>query len=443
MNSIFEPLKKAGLTTLKLRYDMRTDRCTLFAAKEWTEDLDFSRYNVDFFTESLLTPDSVFLPDAAVRKLFAGCGLSDYLEKVEHLLRAGRHFGMDCYYYQKYDIRFMGNLHSRKLGIHNKYHATLAGGIRRHDLSDEELDVIVDGLNLSRAMSYKNIAANLPFGGSKTTVHMAPLDMSNMDVMGFLAFAIDRIRTMTGPDMNFPTEMADIMNEHFSQQFTNGPSSPLGESGKPTAYGVYLAMKEASRFVWGTDDLSGRSVAVQGLGAVGRYMADYLLKEPVKLIITDIDESRVKQYIVDHPDRDIQYIPPDDILTAPVDIICPCAMGGILDEQTISRLKCKMVFGAANNQLKAINPQEEIALSKILAEKGILYQESWWHNIAGVLSGAEAYIHGAEASLDRLYKTIEDTVPQKTRENLEKAKALGITPTECMYRTCDRILYGE
>ena len=106
-------------------------------------------------------------------------------------------------------------------------------------------------------MSFKNVAGNLAFGGCKTTVQMEELDLSNLEIMGFLGFAIDNCRTMTGLDMNFPTEMADVENANFSMNYTSGPNSPLGETGKPTAYGVYVTMKQAVRFK-GRNRQSGR-----------------------------------------------------------------------------------------------------------------------------------------------------------------------------------------
>ena len=91
-------------------------------------------------------------------------------------------------------------LYTSKLGINNRLHATLAGGIRRHEVDEDEKEVIIDGLNLGRGMSFKNVAGNLAFGGCKTTVQMDELDLKNLEIMGFLGFAIDNCRTMTGPD---------------------------------------------------------------------------------------------------------------------------------------------------------------------------------------------------------------------------------------------------
>ena len=439
-NSLFVPLREEGLTTLKIRYDWKKDQVFLYAARDWDPELDFSRYNKDFTTDSRLTHQAQFFNDAQVRDLFSNYQLLDYLNTLLDLIKQGRHVGMDCYYFHQYNIRFIGNLHSRLPGVNNRSHATSCGGIRRHGFEDKEIDVIKDGLNLSRAMTYKNIAAELPFGGCKTTVHMDKLDLENMEILGFLAYSLDCLRCHTGPDMGFPTELADKMNEHFSVQFSGGPRGPLGSTGKPTAYGIYLALKEALRFQQGSASLDGKSIAVQGLGSVGWSMCEYLLQENVTLYVTDTDPAMIQKFIAAHPDRPIEAVASDQILKVDTDVFCPSAVGGIISEEVIPQLKFRFIFGGANNQLKATSNQEEIRLARMLAERGILYQESWWHNTGGVLAGAEEYLHGANASRDRLMQTIEKIVPAKTWQNLNKAKELGITPTECIYRTCDEIL---
>jgi leucine dehydrogenase len=325
----------------------------------------------------------------------------------------------------------------------NKRHATMAGGIRRHPREEAEIDVVVDGLNLGRAMSFKNIAADLEFGGCKTTVQMDELDLDDLEALGFIAFALDRCRTMTGPDMNFPTAMSDVINKHFSAQFTNGPSSPLGESGKPTAYGTYLALKEAVRFTEGSDSLAGKSVAVMGLGAVGWYLADLLNTEGASLYVADVNTERVAKFISEHAHGHVVAVDVAEVLDLDAEILCPAAIGGIIDEGVISRLRYRYVFGPANNQLKATSQAEEERLARLLADRGILFQTEWWHNTAGVMCGAEEYINGANASYESLQKRIEQTIPVKTRANLEQARELGITPTENAYRTCADTIYGN
>lgn len=441
--SIFTPMERAGLTTLTLQYDWRTDEHSLSAAKEWEPEHDFSRYNASFTAHSIVTPEGAFCTTADVRRLFAEHRLTEHLDGVLDLMRQGRHEAITVYFHARRNIRFMCHQHSRQVGLRNKRHAILAGGIRRHPLDDSEIDVIIDGLNLSRAMSFKNIAADLEFGGCKTTVQMDALDLDDLEALGFLAFAIDRCRTMTGPDMNFPTAMSDVINEHFSPQFTNGPASPLGESGKPTAYGTFLALKEAVRFTEGAPSLTGMTAVVTGLGAVGWHLAEHLLDEGVQLTVADIDPERVAALQRAHPAAAISSIAADEVLTHRADILCPAAIGGLIDEATICTLRYRYVFGPANNQLKATSQEEEERLAALLHERGILFQTEWWHNTGGVMCGAEEYINGAAASPETLRRRIETTVPRKTSENLELARHRNITPTANAYLSCTERIYGR
>ncbi|HCL78478.1 MAG TPA: Glu/Leu/Phe/Val dehydrogenase family protein [Synergistaceae bacterium] len=439
--SLFIPLRNEGLTTMRIRYDFKTGAVRLYAAKEWEKDFDFSQYNRAWWIDGIFTEDAKYLNTREVWALFEKHGQKAYLEEVLDLLRAGKHFGIDLFYYAKYDIRYMMHEHSRKLGLHNKSHAIMAGGIRRHSYDEEELDVIIDGLNLGRGMSFKNIAGHLPFGGCKATVTMAPLDLENMEVMGFLAFALDSCRDMTGPDMNFPTEMSDVMiREGYSMQFTGGPAAKTGETGKPTAYGVYLALLEAVKFHEGKPGIKGKTAAVMGLGAVGWYMGEHLLEGGVsELVVADINPDTVRRFIAAHPGYNIVSCPVSEVLFRKVDILSPCAIGGIFDESTIAKLNCTYIFGSSNNGLKASSQEEEIRLAKLIADRGIVYQVEWWHNTAGVICGAEEYLFdGTEESLR---KKIEAIMPANTIMSLQGAKEQGITPTEFVYRHCEDLLY--
>ncbi len=436
MESLFTPLIEEGITTLKIRYDKKADLHYVYLAKQWEDDLRFSNYNKQFFLGSSLTSNDLHFGNKETRDIYAKYGLGSYLEKVFDLLRAGGHFGIDCYYHRGKDIRFMGNIHNVQMGINNRSHAVVSGGIRRHPLHEKELEVIVDGLNLARAMTFKNIAAEIPYGGCKSTVQMGEFNLNDNEVMGFLAFCIDSIRCFTGPDMRFPTEMSDEMNKSYSVQFTGGPKGPLGPTGGPTADGCYWALKEAARFYYGSDSLEGLTIAVQGLGSVGWPMCEHFLNEGAKLLVTDIDKGLADKLRKQWPDKEISYVEPADILKVRADILCPCALGGILDDNSINDLKVDIVFGPANNQLKATSREEEERLAQLLADRGILYQCDWWHNTGGVLAGAEEYERGVQASVSRLAERIRATVPRITWENLNQAKDRGVTPTQNAYDYC-------
>ncbi len=440
-NSLFIPLREEGLTTMRIRYNYKNGEVRLYAAKEWEPDWDFTTYNHEWWMDGIYTDDAKFYNTKETWALFEKYDQKEYLEKVLDLLRAGKHFGIDIYYYDKYDIRFMMNEHSRKLGVLNKSHAIMAGGIRRHSYDEAEYDVIIDGLNLGRGMSFKNIAGNIPMGGCKATVTMDELDLDNMEIMGFLAYALDCCRDLTGPDMNFPIEMSDVMIEKgYTMSYACGNNSPTGDSGTPTAYGVYLSLLEAIDFTEGVHSVSGKTAALMGLGAVGWHMGEHLLEGGVsKLTIADINPDAVQRFIDEHPGYNIDSCPVSEVLFQDVDILSPCAIGGIFDDESIPKLRCKYIYGSSNNGLKASSQEEEIRLAKLLDEKGIVYTVEWWHNTAGVMSGAEDYFWNGNA--ETLLKKVEKLMPANQRMALEGAKEKGITPTEWIYKHCEDKLY--
>jgi leucine dehydrogenase len=433
--SLFFPLAKENLTSFGVYCHRRDGLVTFRAAREWEQETAWSRYSRDFTVEQPLTARTAYLGHQETWDLFKRYGLTGYLDDVVDLIKKGKHQGIECFFDRKKNIRFISNMHSNTLGINNGYHAIRSGGIRRHEPEEEEIAVIVDGLNLSRAMSFKNAGAQIPFGGSKITVQCAPVDLSDSHTLGFLAYALDRTRSFTGPDMGFSPELADVMRrEGYSVNITGGFDSKIGPTGGPTAYGVYLALKEAVKLRFGAQTLAGKTIVVQGAGAVGYPLVEeYLAKEDVTILIADIVRDPVRKLVGQFPGR-VKELDPKDVFNVEADIFTPCAIGGVLDDETVKALKCSIVMGAANNQLKATNQEEEIRLAKILAEKGILFQVDWMHNTGGVIAGMEEYMYREKASLDHVMSHTEKVCKHGVRENLEAASKEQITPTERAYR---------
>ena len=443
MNSIFEVLKAENLTTLSIRYDFQTEKVNFMAAREWDKDTDFSRFNKDFYVGSIMADNAVYYGTDAVREIFERNDASEYLDEVLALIHDGKHFGIDCFFNEKWDIRYAACLHSPREGINNMRPNTYGGGFRRHDPSEPEIEVIADGLNLSRAQSYKNYAIQARLGGQKSVVIMEPVDLENKEEIGFIGYCMSRIRSATASDLGFPVEINDLEADYgYSVLFNGGPRSKMGLGGPPTAWGVYLSMKEAAKFVFDTDSLKGLTVAVQGLGNVGSCVAQHCLDEGAKLIVTDINEQRVKDFISKHPDDDITGVAPDEIMSVECDILSPSAAGGVLSDETIPKLNCKMVFGCANNQLKSTSKEDDFRLCRMLADRGILFQESWWHNGGGVWAGTYEKDKGDDANYEELCELIGDLIPEMTAKNIAKSIELGITPTECAYLTVEDAMYG-
>ncbi|RPH97630.1 MAG: hypothetical protein EHM71_19635 [Zetaproteobacteria bacterium] len=243
--------------------------------------------------------------------------------------------------------------------------------------------------------------------------------------------------------MGFPPELADVVNQHFSLHFVGGPKGPLGPTGTPTAHGVHAAVKQAARFLWGSDVLAAKTIAVQGLGAVGFHLAGAYLKDGARLIVCDRHPGAVGAFIDAHPGAPVEVVEPGEILEVEADILSPAAAGGLLTAENIPALRFKIIMGGANNVLKASSQEEEIVLARLLAEHGVLYQVDWWHNIAGVMAGYEEYVLQDEARLDRLTEKVGALCSESTWGNLNEASRQGITPTENAYRTVERHVYGD
>lgn len=441
MKTIFDVLRDEKCTTFKIRYNHKADKYHLNLLKEWDESIDFSKYNEEFISLDILSDNTIDYNTEETLELLSRVGAMSYFESIMELIKQGKTVAVDMYYFAKYNIKFTMYEHSLIRGLRNKSHAVMCGGIRRHIPEKDELEVFTDGNNLGRAMSFKNLAAALPFGGCKATVQMDVLDVENKEIMGFIGFAIDKCRVLMAPDMNYPAEMSDKLQEYgFTKQCVGGVNASTGPTGKPTAYGVFLSLKEAVKFNEGIDSLEGKEVALMGLGAVGYNMAKYLLADGAKLTVADTNPMAVKNLLMEYPNHEIKTVPVDEILFQPVDILSPCAVGGVLSRDEIERLNCKYVWGSANNQLRAKNQAEEYELAGMLAAKGILYQAEWWSNTGGIICMAEEYFNNSceEEVLERIAKT----VPAATLENLKEARKKGITPTECAYKKCEAIIYA-
>jgi len=182
-DSVFGVLAEEGLTTLEIFYNRGEDKFTLKGAKEWEESIKWDRYMVDFTPEDILTDDYRAIGTEVLAKAFTKLGLEDYLTRIKQLLKEGKHHGIEFYYNRRLNIRVMYCKSANTLGIRNKRHAIRAGGIRRHEMNEAEIDVLIDGLNLARAMSYKNALAGIPYGGSKILVQCAPVSLSDLETL--------------------------------------------------------------------------------------------------------------------------------------------------------------------------------------------------------------------------------------------------------------------
>jgi len=440
--SVFSVMEKEGLTTLEIFHHRRRGKFILRGMKEWDDNVPWDRYMTDFTVEDILADDYKAVGTATLLADFNELDLEAHLANIEQLLSEGKHHGIEFYYNHRKSIKVMYCKHVNTLGIRNGRQAMRAGGMRRHELDEPEIDVLINGLDVARAMAYKNAIANIPYGGSRISVQCAPVKLDDFEALGFFAYIIDKTRSFTGPAMGFEPEVADIMNERFTKNILAGKKSPLGLSGGSTAYGEYLTIKEACNFFYGSSDLAGRKIAIQGLGAVGYPLAEYLLQKGANLIVTDINASTVDNLQRKWGRKLVEYVEPKDIYTVTADVFSPCAyMSGIITEDTIKKFKFDIIIGSANNQLKATSKEEEIEMAKKLADAGILFIIDWAHNSGGIIASSAEYVFQEQASFDKIKARIEQVCRDNVTKLLNKAKRTDKTPTEIAYEIAEDTIY--
>ena len=268
------------------------------------------------------------------------------------------------------------------VAIHNTVLGPALGGCRMWMYETEE-DALKDVLRLSRGMSYKAAIAGLNLGGGKAVI----IGDSKKDKNEILFRSFGRFvqglagRYITAEDVG--TSVKDMEWVRMETRYVTGISRALGGSGDPspvTALGTCSGMKATVKKHLGKDSLSGLNVGVQGVGHVGYHLCRYLSREGVNLYVTDMDESALKR-VVD--EFGVQVIGMDDIYDADLDIYAPCALGATLNEETIPNLKCSIVAGAANNQLK-----NEDVHAQMLKDRGILYAPDYAINAGGLINVA-------------------------------------------------------
>ena len=286
------------------------------------------------------------------------------------------------------------------IAVHSTTLGPALGGTRFWQYGSDE-EAIVDALRLARGMTYKNAVAGLNLGGGKSVIIGDNKTADREMIFRAHGRFVESLggRYITAEDVG--TSTADMDFVHME---TKNVSGLVGRSGDPspvTAHGVFRAIQASAKERWGSDDLSTRTVSVQGAGHVGYYLAKELHEAGASLVITDIDAERVKQVVAEFGARSVA---PDEIYTVQADIFAPCALGGIINDKTIPKLHCEIVAGAANNVL--LEERHGVALE----EKGILYAPDYVANAGGVINVYSELAGWSSARAFRKADEIYDTI---------------------------------
>jgi leucine dehydrogenase len=265
------------------------------------------------------------------------------------------------------------------IAVHNTTLGPALGGTRMWPYKTEE-DALVDVLRLSKGMTYKAAAAGLNLGGGKAVIIGDPKKDKTEAMFRTFGAYVNSLngKYITAEDVG--TTVHDMAYIFMETPYVTGIPVSFGGSGDPspfTAHGVLMGIKASVKDKLKTDSLKDVRVAVQGLGNVGHHLVEYLIKEGAVVTVADIDKDRVQKATQKFG---VTAVDPDAIATSECDVFAPCALGAVINDQTISKLRCKIVAGGANNQLA------EHRHGDALLELGILYAPDYVINAGGLMN---------------------------------------------------------
>ena len=306
------------------------------------------------------------------------------------------------------------------IAIHSTALGPALGGTRFYPYDNEEA-ALIDVLRLAKGMTYKAAAAGLDLGGGKAVIIGDPRRDKNEELLRAYGRYVEALagRYITAEDVGTALEDMDVVRRET--RWVTGCSHTYGGSGDPspvTAYGVLHGMKASALEVFGDPSLEGRTVALQGVGKVGHALCGYLVEAGAKVVIGDIDVDNLARAVSDFG---VETAPLDKIHALEVDIFAPCALGGVINDDTISELRCKIIGGSANNQLARDEHGEK------LRDLGILYAPDFVINAGGLIN-VEDELRGYDRAramhrVEGIYKQLQLIFAMASERGLSTARA--------------------
>jgi valine dehydrogenase (NAD+) len=302
------------------------------------------------------------------------------------------------------------------------------GGTRFYPYASEA-DAVHDVLELSRGMAYKNALAGLDHGGGKAVIWGDPRTDKSEPLLRAYGRFVESLNGRYYTACDVGTYVADMDVVARESRFVTGRSAEHGGAGDSsvlTAYGVFQGARAAATHRWGTDTLAGRRVGIAGVGKVGRHLVEHLIEDGASVVVADVNTAAVAAVQDRFPQ--VEAVSTDALVSTPMDVYAPCALGGALDDETVPALRAEIVCGAANNQLA------HAGMDKVVADRGILYAPDYVVNAGGVIQVADE-IEGFvfERARHRASKIYDTTL-----EILRLADTEGVTPAVAADRLAER-----
>jgi len=323
------------------------------------------------------------------------------------------------------------------IAVHSTRLGPAIGGTRMKHYPDLKA-ALKDGQRLAAGMTYKWATAGIDGGGGKAVIAVPPdLDpKARTDLLRRYGAYVQQLRGLflTGPDLGTSSEDMDIIAEG-ANPYVFGRTQAAGGGGNPapfTATGVFMAMQETAGELFDDGSLEGKQVLIQGVGSVGRELVGLLRGAGVDILFSDVNETDIRYF---RDELGLKFIPPDDVYGTSCDIFAPCAVGGVVNEETIPRFRCRAVVGAANNQLGV--PEDAARLT----DRGILYAPDYVANSGGAIAliGIETKGWSRDKAMDQVVQSVKSNLSQI----FKMAGAKGTTTDSAARQLAEKRLSGK
>ncbi len=308
------------------------------------------------------------------------------------------------------------------IAIHNTVLGPALGGTRMWNYRSER-DALIDALRLARGMTLKAAVSGLDLGGGKAVIIGDASAIKTEALMRRFGKFVDSLagKYVTAEDVNM-TER-DMENIAKETKYVTGQSENAGGAGDPsphTAYGVYQGMRAACKRAFGDTSLEGKKILVQGVGHVGTYLLDYLKKEGAVIYVSDLFKEKVRLAVERFG---AVAVDTEGVYDMEMDIYSPCGLGATLNDDTIPKLKCRVIAGAANNQLL-----DDKAHARMLLDRGIVYAPDFVVNAGGLINVGIEYLGGWDRDLvkrkvEKIYDTTIDILNKSEEKNISTQEA--------------------
>lgn len=309
------------------------------------------------------------------------------------------------------------------IAVHNTVLGPSLGGTRMWPYKNEA-EALKDVLRLSRGMTFKLAISGLNLGGGKAVIIADPHKDKSEAMMRRFGQFVESLngKYITAEDVGIGTRDIEYVAEET--EYVAGLPESRGGGGDPspvTAYGVYMGMKAAAKFAYGSDSLTGKRIMVQGVGNVGYNLIKLLSEEGAKIAVSDIFEARLKSVAEEY---NVEVVNPDMVYDHNMDIYAPCALGATLNDDSLSRLKCGVIAGAANNQL-----EDENRHAAMIMDKGIVHAPDFLINAGGIINCySEVLGYNREDAYRKTQLIYEVTraVLEESRNNNQSTNAVAV-----------------